>query len=221
MEQKSVTELEFFQPLLEKMKHYHDDLPSKPENKFRKDGKTPYWTHPVAVADRVRSWGFEQVEPMAALLHDVLEDTIIADCEIFQDLAPHYMKSQLMVVLTLVQAMTKLDWDCVVDGLNERIPKRAIRKSVELERLGMTMDPRVLVIKTADRIENLLTIDELGDSQFQAKYKEESQDLFFTLLGRFNTLRHMYADAIGIYTMKKELMDRVEAELEYALKLVS
>ncbi|MFN3369885.1 MAG: HD domain-containing protein, partial [Thermus sp.] len=67
---------------------------------FRKDGE-PYITHPLAVAEILAGWNMDGQTLVAALLHDVVEDTGVTREQIAADFGP--------AVATLVDGVTKLD----------------------------------------------------------------------------------------------------------------
>src|SRR3982751_595704 len=111
---------------------------------FRKSGE-PYITHPLAVASILSQWRIEAEGLAAALLHDVMEDTSVT-------------RSQLETkfgrpVAEMVDGVSKLDQiEC---STREEAQAESFRKML----LAMARDVRVILIKLADRLHNMRTMD--------------------------------------------------------------
>jgi guanosine-3',5'-bis(diphosphate) 3'-pyrophosphohydrolase len=101
---------------------------------YRKSGD-PYITHPLAVATILANLGMDTTTLVAALLHDTIEDTDYSLEQMRNDFGPE--------VTLLVDGVTKLDRV----KLGDAAKAETIRKMV----VAMAKDPRVLVIKLADR----------------------------------------------------------------------
>lgn len=111
----------------------------------------PYITHPVAVAGILADLGMDVPTLCAALLHDTVEDT---------DLTVEQIRAEFGdLVALVVDGVTKLD----KVKLGEAAEAETIRKMV----IAMARDPRVLVVKLADRLHNLRTL------RFQPEHKQE------------------------------------------------
>ncbi|ORW12841.1 GTP pyrophosphokinase [Mycolicibacter longobardus] len=139
----------------------------------------PYITHPVAVATILAELGMDTITLVAALLHDTVEDTgytLEALAGEFGDEVAH-----------LVDGVTKLDK--VV--LGTAAEAETIRKMV----IAMARDPRVLVIKVADRLHNMRTIRFLAPEK-QARKARETLEVIAPLAHR-----------LGMATVKWELED--------------
>ncbi len=111
---------------------------------FRKSGE-PYITHPVAVAEVLADWKLDAAALQAALLHDVLEDSGIVKAELVERFGP--------TVADLVDGVSKLDrlsFDSSEDQQAE-----SFRKML----LAMARDVRVILIKLADRLHNVRTLE--------------------------------------------------------------
>lgn len=140
----------------------------------RKDGTTPYITHPRAVKEAVRSyWGEEPSMLAAALLHDVIEDCNISANDLLSKLCDEGAEivEAAMVVETVLQ-LTSLDklWPRL------KKEKRAVRKKVQQTRLYYS-SAIAIIIKVCDRLDNLKGLSTL-EKDFQEMYKAESTDLF-------------------------------------------
>ncbi|MDD7814172.1 RelA/SpoT family protein [Mycolicibacter sinensis] len=139
----------------------------------------PYITHPLAVATILAELGMDSTTLVAALLHDTVEDTgytVEALAGEFGDEVAH-----------LVDGVTKLDK--VV--LGTAAEAETIRKMV----IAMARDPRVLVIKVADRLHNMRTIRFLPPEK-QARKARETLEVIAPLAHR-----------LGMATVKWELED--------------
>ncbi|MDO4908382.1 MAG: bifunctional (p)ppGpp synthetase/guanosine-3',5'-bis(diphosphate) 3'-pyrophosphohydrolase [Corynebacterium sp.] len=108
---------------------------------YRKSGD-PYITHPLAVATIAAEIGMDTTTIVAALLHDTVEDTDYSLEELERDFGAE--------VRQLVDGVTKLD----KVALGAAAEAETIRKMI----VAMAHDPRVLVIKVADRLHNMRTM---------------------------------------------------------------
>jgi guanosine-3',5'-bis(diphosphate) 3'-pyrophosphohydrolase len=113
------------------------------EGQFRISGD-PYISHPVAVADIVADWHLDPQALMAALLHDVMEDTHISK----QEIAERFGKT----TAELVDGLSKLD------KIEFRSQEEAQAENFRKMLLAMASDLRVILIKLADRLHNMRTL---------------------------------------------------------------
>ncbi|HET9876352.1 MAG TPA: RelA/SpoT family protein [Mycobacterium sp.] len=139
----------------------------------------PYITHPLAVANILAELGMDTTTLVAALLHDTVEDTGYT----LEELSAEFGEE----VGHLVDGVTKLDR--VV--LGTAAEAETIRKMV----IAMARDPRVLVIKVADRLHNMRTIRFLPPEK-QARKARETLEVIAPLAHR-----------LGMATVKWELED--------------
>ncbi|NTV10036.1 MAG: bifunctional (p)ppGpp synthetase/guanosine-3',5'-bis(diphosphate) 3'-pyrophosphohydrolase, partial [Zoogloea sp.] len=105
----------------------------------------PYISHPVAVADILAGWHLDSQAICAALLHDVMEDTHVPK----QELAARFGR----VTAELVDGVSKLDK--IEFQSQEEAQAENFRKML----LAMASDLRVILIKLADRLHNMRTLD--------------------------------------------------------------
>ncbi|MEU4315393.1 RelA/SpoT family protein [Nocardia sp. NPDC024068] len=145
---------------------------------FRKSGD-PYITHPLAVANILAELGMDTTTLVAALLHDTVEDTGYTLEQLTADFGPE--------VAHLVDGVTKLD----KVNLGAAAEAETIRKMI----IAMARDPRVLVIKVADRLHNMRTMRFLPPEK-QAKKARETLEVIAPLAHR-----------LGMATVKWELED--------------
>ncbi|VFA82177.1 Bifunctional (p)ppGpp synthase/hydrolase relA [Gordonia paraffinivorans] len=144
----------------------------------RKSGD-PYITHPLAVATILADLGMDTTTLVAALLHDTVEDTGYSLEELEKDFGPE--------VAHLVDGVTKLD----KVALGSAAEAETIRKMI----IAMARDPRVLVIKVADRLHNMRTMRFLPPEK-QARKARETLEVIAPLAHR-----------LGMATVKWELED--------------
>ncbi|MBC2681643.1 RelA/SpoT family protein [Corynebacterium anserum] len=148
------------------------------EGVFRKSGE-PYITHPLAVATIAAEIGMDTTTLAAALLHDTVEDTDYT----LEDLTRDFGEE----VAVLVDGVTKLD----KVALGSAAEAETIRKMI----VAMAHDPRVLVIKVADRLHNMRTMRFLKPEK-QAKKARQTLEVIAPLAHR-----------LGMATVKWELED--------------
>ncbi|MBU3630119.1 RelA/SpoT family protein [Polynucleobacter sp. AP-Melu-500A-A1] len=111
---------------------------------YRHSGE-PYITHPVAVAELCASWRLDAPSIMAALLHDVIEDTGVSKANLVEKFGGK--------VAELVEGLTKLD------KLEFQSHAEAQAESFRKMFMAMARDVRVILVKLADRTHNMRTLD--------------------------------------------------------------
>jgi len=111
---------------------------------YRHSGE-PYITHPVAVAELCATWKLDAASIMAALLHDVIEDTGSTKAELVERFGTK--------VAELVEGLTKLD------KLEFQSHAEAQAESFRKMFMAMARDVRVILVKLADRTHNMRTLD--------------------------------------------------------------
>ncbi|QBJ98320.1 RelA/SpoT family protein [Rhodococcus sp. ABRD24] len=156
----------------------YDVAEQRHATQFRKSGD-PYITHPLAVASILAELGMDTTTLVAALLHDTVEDTGYSLAELTDEFGDE--------VAHLVDGVTKLDK--VV--LGSAAEGETIRKMI----IAMARDPRVLVIKVADRLHNMRTMRFLPPEK-QARKARETLEVIAPLAHR-----------LGMATVKWELED--------------
>ena len=151
------------------------------EGQKRQTGE-PYFIHPCAVVNILVDLGFDDVSTLvAAFLHDVLEDTPVTSDELEQKFGKE--------VLELVEGVTKLDKIKFVSAEDEQAEN--LRKMF----FAMAKDYRVIIIKLADRLHNMRTLDALKPEK-QIKIATQSLKIYAPLAGR-----------LGLSFVKCELED--------------
>ncbi len=135
---------------------------------FRKSGH-PYISHPVAVADIVADWQLDAQAVMAALLHDVMEDTEVSK----QEITERFGKP----VADLVDGLSKLDrieFQSQADAQAENFRKML---------LAMARDVRVILIKLADRLHNMRTLEAVGP-ETRRRVARETLEIYAPIANR-------------------------------------
>ncbi|MDO4626944.1 MAG: bifunctional GTP diphosphokinase/guanosine-3',5'-bis pyrophosphate 3'-pyrophosphohydrolase [Pasteurellaceae bacterium] len=150
------------------------------EGQFRSSGE-PYITHPVAVAMILAQMHLDHEAVMAALLHDVIEDTPYTE----EQLTAEFGKS----VAEIVEGVSKLD------KLKFRTRQEAQAASFQKMILAMTKDIRVVLIKLADRTHNMRTLGALRPDK-RRRIAKETLEIYSPLAHR-----------LGIEQLKNELED--------------
>ncbi len=146
-----------------------------------------YIAHPLAVATILAGLGLDDVTICAALLHDAVEDTGVGLTDIVSEFGPE--------VATIVDGVTKLD--------RVRFDSRQAQQAATMRKmlLAMAKDPRVLLIKLADRLHNMQTIAAMPEWK-QKRSAQETLDIYAPLAHRF-----------GIQDIKWQLEDLAFAAL--------
>lgn len=150
------------------------------EGQLRKSGE-PYIAHPVAVAGLLRDLGGDSAMIAAGFLHDVVEDT---------DVTPEAIEAEFgFEVRQLVEGVTKLS--------SFNFSSKTERQAENFRRmfLAMAQDIRVIVVKLADRLHNMRTLEHLKPEK-QQRIAQETRDIFAPLANR-----------LGIGRLKWELED--------------
>lgn len=155
------------------------------EGQNRDEGQ-PYITHPIAVALILASeLGFSRDAEMmvAALLHDAVEDSALS----LDDITPTFGP----VVTGLITGVTK------VDGAYSR--SRSARRAATLQRLftAAREDSRVLILKLADRMHNMRSIDGIKDPKRRQRMAQETIDVYAPL-----------SHLLGMGRIHREMEDR-------------
>ena len=180
-----------FDTLIDIVKSYNDkeenlikirkayELAKKSHEGVKRASGEPYITHPVIVANFLAIMKCDVDTICAGLLHDVIEDTPITKEEIEKEFGKD--------VAEIVDGVTKITR---MDNLSQKDLKAAnTKKLVD----SLLYDPRIIIVKLADRLHNMLTIG-YKTPQKQESKSYETLDYFAPLANRF-----------GMYRIQKEL----------------
>ena len=143
----------------------------------------PYVTHPIAVAGLVASLHMDATTLQAALLHDVIEDCDVSPAELGERFGDD--------VARLVEGATKIESITTTTADVAHADAETLRKMF----LAMAEDVRVVIIKIADRLHNMRTLQYLS-SERQIALARETMDIYAPLASR-----------LGIWQLKWELED--------------
>ncbi|MDB2388636.1 bifunctional (p)ppGpp synthetase/guanosine-3',5'-bis(diphosphate) 3'-pyrophosphohydrolase, partial [Alphaproteobacteria bacterium] len=150
-------------------------------NQFRSSGEK-YFTHPVAVAEYLIEMKLDSATIITALLHDVVEDSEVTLDEISKEFGNEISK--------LVDGVTKLSKLELKFGFAQA---ENFRKLL----LASSDDIRVLLVKLADRLHNIRTIDGIKSYEKKSRICFETLEIFAPL-----------AERLGINAIQRELEDR-------------
>lgn len=150
------------------------------KTQVRKSGE-PYITHPIAVSEIVANWGLDADSVIAALLHDVVEDTKYTCESIEKEFGPD--------IAFLVDGLTKLEkmnYETTTDFQADNLRKMILKTA---------KDPRVLFVKLADRLHNMRTL-KFQPGERRKAIAQETLDIY-----------SQFAHRLGIFEVKWELED--------------
>lgn len=176
------------------------------DGQLRASGE-PFVTHPLAVAEIVASWHLDYEAVMAALLHDVVEDTSVTADDVKHEFGEK--------VAYLVDGVTKLRLSKTPRPAADSVRLEESNENLRKLLLATTKDYRVMFIKLADRLHNMRTLGFLQPKR-RAEIARESLQVYAPL-----------ADRLGMGLLKGELEDlsfkysqpEAYAELERLVKV--
>src|SRR5580765_4483206 len=190
-----------FEDLLEKVRAYNPDADlellrkayvfSAYEHKgqVRHSGE-PYLVHPLEVADFLADMKLDVVAVAAGLLHDVVEDTLATPERIAELFGPE--------IAHVVEGVTKIG--AIPFSSSEERQAENFRKML----LAMVDDIRVILVKLADRLHNMRTLQHLPEER-RLKIAQETRDIYAPIANR-----------LGMSKLKNELEELAFRHLEPA-----
>lgn len=168
------------EPDLDRIREAYEFADEAHHGQVRKSGE-PYILHPLAVADIVVNMQMDALSVIAALLHDVVEDTTVS----LKEIQEHFGSDCAL----LVDGLTKLErikFQSKEEQQNENYRKMFI---------AMAQDIRVIVIKLADRLHNMRTL-KYQSEESQRRIAYETLEIFCPIANR-----------LGISAIKWEMED--------------
>jgi GTP diphosphokinase / guanosine-3',5'-bis(diphosphate) 3'-diphosphatase len=194
------------------------------EGQFRQSGE-PYISHPLAVANILAQWHLDSQALTAALLHDVMEDTSVTKTEISRN----FGKS----VADLVDGVSKLD------RIEFESHAEAQAENYRKMLLAMARDVRVILIKLADRLHNMRTLDAVGGDK-QRRVARETLEIYAPIANRLGlnniyheledlSYKHLYPDRYRVLAKavksargnRREVVSKVLESMRRKLKSAS
>jgi GTP pyrophosphokinase len=191
------------------------------EGQFRQSGE-PYISHPLAVANILAQWHLDPQALTAALLHDVMEDTSVTKTEITKNFGSP--------VADLVDGLSKLDK--IEFETLERAQAESFRKML----LAMARDVRVILIKLADRLHNMRTLEAVDPAKRQ-RIARETLEIYAPIANRLGlnsiyqeledlSFRHLYPERYRVLAKavkaargnRREIVGKVLASVQRRLK---
>jgi GTP diphosphokinase / guanosine-3',5'-bis(diphosphate) 3'-diphosphatase len=165
---------------VERVREAYDFGAERHQGQKRVSGE-PYITHPVAVADILADLKLDADTLVAAILHDVIEDTPTAKAEIASIFG--------QVVAELVDGVSKLD------QIQFKNRQEAQAESFRKMLLAMVRDIRVIMVKLADRMHNMRTLGAMPPVK-RRRIARETLEIYAPI-----------AERLGLYAVKLELED--------------
>jgi len=147
------------------------------EGQFRKSGD-PYISHPVAVAKLLAKWHLDAQALAAALLHDVVEDTPATKQQVGEEFGK--------AVAELVDGVSKLD------RIEFQTEIHAQAENFRKMLLAMARDVRVILIKLADRLHNMRTLDSMAPTK-RKRIAKETLEIYAPIANRMG-LNSVYGE---------------------------
>ena len=154
----------------------------------KRDSGDPYLMHPVAVADILSDLKLDSATIATGLLHDTLEDTKAT----YQTVQKEFGKE----VADLVNGVTK------ISQLEEKVSAHSKAENIRKLILATSKDIRVLLVKLADRLHNMRTLNSISDIGRKKRIAQETMEIYAPL-----------ADRMGMNHIRDELEDLSFQEL--------
>ena len=148
----------------------------------KRDSGDPYLIHPVAVADILSDLKLDSATIATGLLHDTIEDTEIT----YQKVKDEFGKE----VADLVDGVTK------ISELEGKIIQNSKAENIRKLILATSKDIRVLLVKLADRLHNMRTLNSITSENKKKRISEETMEIYAPL-----------ADRMGMNHIRDELED--------------
>ncbi len=169
--------------------HKAYELAKEAHGDQKRSSGEPYITHPLQVAIILARLNLDAPTVIAALLHDVVEDTKVSLDEVRAQFGDE--------IADMVDAVTKISKRETTQGESETFKYRTEREAESLRKmlLGMANDIRVVLIKLADRLHNMQTLGSLPPER-QRRIARETLEIYAPLANR-----------LGIWEWKRQLED--------------
>ena len=185
--------MESSKKLIEKVKSYNKflnpetlnkayDFAVKAHSNQKRDSGDPYVFHPIAVASILTELKLDSATIATGLLHDTIEDTIAT----YETVKKEFGEE----VADLVNGVTKLS------ALENKVLSNTKAENFRKLILATSKDIRVLLVKLADRLHNMRTIDYINDVEKKKRISKDTMEIYAPL-----------ADRMGMNRIRDELED--------------
>jgi len=185
--------MESSKKLIEKVKSYNKflnpdtlnkayDFAVKAHSNQKRDSGDPYVFHPIAVANILTELKLDSATIATGLLHDTIEDTIATYATVKKEFGEE--------VADLVNGVTKLS------ALENKVLSNTKAENFRKLILATSKDIRVLLVKLADRLHNMRTIDYINDIEKKKRISKDTMEIYAPL-----------ADRMGMNRIRDELED--------------
>jgi len=173
----------------------------RPYDQFRRSGE-PYLSHLLEVAHILADMRLDAITLSAAILHDAIEDTEYPVSRIGERFGSE--------VANLVEGVTK------IGRLNITAPETRQAENVRKMLLAMVTDVRVVLVKLADRLHNMRTLEYL-EAEKQQRIARETLDIYAPIAhrlgmsivrGELEDLAFRYLEPEGFFALQKEISDK-------------
>jgi len=148
----------------------------------KRDSGDPYLMHPIAVADILSDLKLDSATIATGLLHDTIEDTKVT----YKSVEKEFGKE----VADLVDGVTK------ISELEDRVIENSKAENIRKLILATSKDIRVLLVKLADRLHNMRTLDSISDENRRKRIAKETMEIYAPL-----------SDRMGMNHIRDELED--------------
>ena len=171
------------------------------KNQKRKSG-APYVVHPVAVADILAGLKLDSATIITGLLHDTIEDTKTTYDVVLKEFGKE--------VADLVDGVTK------ISALEEKAADNSQAENFRKLILATSKDIRVLLVKLADRLHNMRTIDAFQSEDKKKRIAKETMEIYAPLAERMgmNLIRDELED-LSFSVLNKEARDLITKRLRF------
>ncbi len=186
---------------IDQVKHAYYYAEQAHDGQNRRSGE-PYITHPLAVADILSLMHMDHQSLMAAMLHDVIEDTGISKKAIAKQ-----FDTSVAELVDGVSKLTQIEFESHAEKQAENFQKMA---------LAMAKDLRVILVKLADRLHNMRTLGAMPPDK-KHRIAKETLEIYAPIAHRLgmNDLRVEFEDR-GFYAMYPLRATRMQAALKTA-----
>lgn len=207
---------ELYQTLIQKVLEYHPNTDismiekayhiadKAHQGQLRKSGE-PYIMHPLCVAIILAELELDKETIVAGILHDVIEDTVMTNEEIEREFSPE--------ILLLVDGVTKLT------QLNFQADKLEMQaENLRKMFLAMAKDIRVILIKLADRLHNLRTLQYQTPAK-QIEKARETMDIYSPIAHRLGISKiKVELDDLSLQYLEPEKFKELKTEIDEKLE---